>query len=59
MKRGNILGKPHASKMKYFIAPVVILLTGFTMIVIGIIRGELQMILHKAVIVCLECIGIG
>ena len=29
------------------------------MIIYGVYRGEPAMVLHKAVVVCLECIGIG
>jgi len=39
--------------------PILILLAGIVMMTFGILRGELQMILNKAVLVCLECIGIG
>jgi len=39
--------------------PAVILLAGIIMMFFGIWRGELQMILQKAILVCLECIGIG
>jgi len=39
--------------------PIVILLAGVIMMLFGILRGELQMILNKATVICLECIGIG
>lgn len=32
---------------------------GVIFIAIGAYRGEILIVLHKAVIVCLECIGIG
>jgi len=32
---------------------------GFVFLVFGIFRGEVDVILQKAVHVCLECIGIG
>ena len=32
---------------------------GFAFLVFGIFRGEVDVILQKAVRVCLECIGIG
>jgi len=47
------------NKIIRLILPVLLLLSGMTMMVLGTLRGELQMILNKAVIVCLECIGIG
>jgi len=36
-----------------------ILLIGLTLCIMGIMRGELTEIMHKAIIICLECIGIG
>jgi len=41
------------------ILPAVILLAGVIMMVFGILLGEPQEILRKAVVVCLECIGLG
>ncbi len=35
------------------------LLCGVALTVIGILRGEPEVILQKAVKICLECIGIG
>jgi len=43
----------------YAILPSGIFATGVVLMVYGIRRGELQMIMQKAVVVCLECIGIG
>jgi len=39
--------------------PIVILAAGIILMVLGVWRGELQLILQKAIVVCLECIGIG
>ena len=36
-----------------------ILVVAVTMIVYGIYRGEVSIVLNKAVNVCLECIGLG
>jgi hypothetical protein len=36
-----------------------ILATAITLIVVGLARNEQQEVLHKAVKICLECIGIG
>ena len=38
---------------------VMLLSIGATMIAIGLAQGEATAILRKAVIVCMECIGIG
>ena len=35
------------------------LATAITFIVVGLARDEQQEVLHKAVRICLECIGIG
>ncbi len=32
---------------------------GFLMITLGILRGEHQAVLEKAIKICLECVGIG
>ena len=47
------------SKFVRFTVPTIILLAGVTMMILGILRGELQMIYQKAILICLECIGIG
>jgi hypothetical protein len=36
----------------------VILVLGIGLMAIGIWRGELADILHKSIVICLECIGI-
>jgi len=41
------------------VLPVIILLAGVVMMVLGVWRGELHDIFRKASILCLECIGIG
>jgi len=47
------------SKLMRNILPAFLLLAGVALMALGVMRGELQQILSKAVIVCLECIGIG
>jgi len=37
----------------------VILISGVVLMIIGIFRGEPEDIMRKAIVVCLECIGIG
>ena len=46
-------------KIKSFIAPVLFLIAGAVMVITGIKIGELDEIMQKAIIICLECIGIG
>lgn len=46
-------------KNKQWIVPFCLLLAGCLMIILGIIRGEHQTVLEKAIRICLECIGIG
>ena len=38
---------------------ILLALTGAVMVVLGIFRGEVAVVLTKAVRICLECIGIG
>jgi len=49
----------YLNKTVHIILPVVILLVGVTLMILGIVRGETQEIFRKAIRVCLECIGIG
>ena len=42
-----------------FILRYAILFIGAAMMTIGVLYGELDSILAKAVVVCLECIGLG
>ena len=46
-------------KHKFAITRAVILAFGITLITLGILREELAEIFRKAVVVCLECIGIA
>ena len=39
--------------------PVILICIGTGMIVLGILSGELTVILRKAIYICLECIGVG
>lgn len=45
-------------KTKPYIA-VGVFLAGAALLLIGIFRGEPGIVLHKAVRICLECIGLG
>ena len=38
---------------------IAVLALGITLCLLGILRGELVELMRKAVVVCLECIGIG
>jgi len=46
-------------KLTRAVIPFIILAAGITLMVLGILQGELQSIFQKGIIVCLECIGIG
>lgn len=39
--------------------PTLIILTSIIMIVYGYIHGEAEVVLDKAIKICLECVGIG
>ena len=41
------------------IISIVILAAGIALIAAGVFRGELDVILRKAAVVCMECIGLG
>ncbi len=47
------------SRAKRRTVQAVLIGLGVTMIVLGIVTGELKVILNKAIYICLECIGIG
>lgn len=46
-------------KHRNWIIPSCFLLVGLLMIALGIIRGEHETVLAKAIKICLECMGIG
>lgn len=46
-------------KQRNWIIPSCFLLAGLLMITLGIIRGEHETVLAKAIKICLECMGIG
>ncbi len=39
--------------------PLILMGAGTVLLVLGVFRGEAQVVLRKAVRICLECIGIG
>ena len=45
--------------MKTLIAQITLLAIGVTALTLGLTRGEANEVLNKAVVVCMECIGIG
>ena len=45
-------------KRKYLPAALV-LMVGLGFVVLGVWRGEAAVVLQKAVVICMECIGIG
>ena len=38
---------------------IIVFIAGAALLAIGIYRGESDIVLHKAVRICLECIGLG
>lgn len=38
---------------------LLLFLTGSVFVLLGINRGEMEVVLRKAINICLECIGIG
>ncbi len=45
--------------MKRHLPAVAVFCLGAVLLTLGIVRGEAQTVLQKAVIICMECIGIG
>lgn len=42
-----------------YLIPVMLIIAGTVFLMIGVYRGEMAVVLRKAVNICLECIGIG
>ena len=55
--RGSLIKKAREIPMLY--VQIFLLAAGITMAILGILRGETLEILRKAIVICLECIGIG
>jgi hypothetical protein len=48
------------NKQKFrFILQILLLVSGISMLIIGLYNGEAREVLGKAVVICLECIGIN
>ena len=47
------------SKSVRMLLPPLILAVGVTLLILGVLRGEFIEIMSRAVIICMECIGIG
>ena len=45
--------------IKRRILQITLLITGLSMMIMGLLRGEALEVLRKATVVCMECIGIG
>jgi len=45
--------------MRVSILQLLLLFTGSVLLVLGLIHGEALEVLKKAILVCMECIGIG
>ena len=46
-------------KIKRCVLQIALLITGISMMIMGLLRGEALEVLRKATVVCMECIGIG
>jgi hypothetical protein len=44
---------------RHLFIQIFILSVGITMMTLGLLRGESLEILKKAIVICMECIGIG
>ena len=47
------------SEKKRNLLAVSVIVLGIAFMILGIYRGEIDVVLRKAVNICLECIGIG
>ena len=45
--------------MKRYLPAAAVFCAGAVLLTAGILRGEAQTVLQKAVLICMECIGIG
>ncbi len=59
-KRSNQLrGYKNKMKMKLRYAPMISLVTSIGLLAFGLWSGEASALWHKAVTICLSCVGIG
>lgn len=52
-------GKNGAVDIRRFVIPAILFFAGIAFVFAGIYRGEMEIVLRKAINICLECIGIG
>ncbi len=50
----NKLQMNHINSLRF-----ALLATSIALIILGVLRGEARTVLQKAILICLECIGIG
>lgn len=59
MNKATIEKKPHSSGKYCRVIKIALIVISIGFIAIGILRGEAAVVLQKAVLICLECIGVG
>ncbi len=47
------------SRLRSLVLPAVLLCAGAVLMLLGLFSSEAAVILRKAILICLECIGIG
>lgn len=59
MSEGTIEEKQRPARKYNRIIKISLLMLSVGFMIIGVLRGEAAVVLQKAVLICLECIGVG